>query len=434
VSIERIFKRYPVLCSVADHPRLCDDLAAAEEATKIDNGKGLWDAYKGARFAANELTYFLCLDEFAEFADGIADEIEANLTKVVAAVGEQLARAAYRDKLLVNGIKPFTDVQYEIGAAAGASAWFDSGTLQLEAHLPGGQKNSDLAGNHNGVDVRLEVRVVHDDWPPRLDAVCEQTIMDANVPRGFIAHLRFLPDTAGASRVKRLIEELHRYTEAGPGDCDAPVVVDGVIFHAGLMGSDFSTQDETIPMSEVAFDGERDERLIVPPVFTRATIDPQERDWINNPEGVHVFSGEMVDERTYENKPFSTKIGDAVARKVKQCGDGACNIVVLGTPSPMADHDVDDAISGAMAFICVKGKDGSFMSAGPVRKPSAMFVPAIQSENVDNLVDPYRKISGVWHIRLGHSRPQSRVFRNPNATVPIAIPDAETLAATLPRG
>jgi hypothetical protein len=128
-------------------------------------------------------------------------------------------------------------------------------------------------------------------------------------------------------------------------------------------------------------------------------VDPQEREWINNPEGVQVFSGEMADQRTYEDKPFSTKVGAAVAGKVRQCAEGACNIVVLGTPSPMVDHDVDDAVHGAMAAAYIKADNGSFESAGAVRKPSAIFVPAAKSENADNLVYPYRKISGVWHIK-----------------------------------
>ena len=304
---------------------------------------------------------------------------------------EQQVRAAYRDKLLVGGIKPFTDVRYEIGAAAGASAWLDAGSMQLEAGLDGGEKNSDLAGKRNGVDVRLEVRVVHDDWPPRIDAKYEQAIMDSNVPSGFTAQLRFLPDLASAARVKHLIEELHRVTREGGMDIGEAVTVDGVKFFSELMGSGFSTQDDTVALSEVDFAGEHDHRLIVPPVFTRATIDPQEREWINNPEGVHVFSGEMADQRTYEHKPFSTKVGAAVAGKVRQCADGSCNIVVLGTPSPMADHDVDDAVHGAMAAAYIRTKDGSFESAGAVRKLSAIFVPAAKSENADNLVYPYRK-------------------------------------------
>jgi hypothetical protein len=432
MSAEQVLKRYPLLCAIAAHPKLQEDLGKAESAAKIDDGKGLWAAYKAGEFVANELTYALCLHEFGEIADGVADEIEENLAKIVAAVGEQKAREAYRDKLLVNGIKPFIDVRYEIGAAAGASLWFDKGTMQLEAKLPGSQKNSDLAGKRNGVDVRLEVRVVHDDWPAGIDATAEQTIKNANVPMGFTAQLRFLPDTTAATRIKHLIEELHRVANAGSMEFGTEVVVDDVTFHAELMGSGFSTQDEKIALSEVTFEGDQADRLIVPPVFIRATIDPQEYEWIKNPEGVHVFSGEMADQRTYENKPFSSKIGEAVARKVRQCAEGACNIVVLGTPSPMVDHDVSDAAQGAMAITYIKATDGSFTSAGPVRKPSAMFVPAAQSENVDNLVDPYRKISGVWHIRLGRSNPESRIFSNPNAAVPIGSADADTLAATLP--
>jgi hypothetical protein len=62
-----------------------------------------------------------------------------------------------------------------------------------------------------------------------------------------------------------------------------------------------------------------------------------------------------------------------------------------------------------------------------------MFIPGKDSQDGDNLVNPYRIISAVWHIRVGPSSPQSRVFLNPNAAIRLSPADAEVLARTLPR-
>ena len=274
--------------------------------------------------------------------------------------------------------------------------------------------------------------VVHDDWPPRIDPSIEQAILDADVPVGFSVQLRFLPNAEGATKARRLIQGLYHHFKNGELEFGQKLEVDGVTFFAELLGTGFSNQDNAVTITEVTFEGEREDRLVSPPVFTRSMLDPQERDWIKNPKGVHVFGGDMADKRTYEDKPFSTKVGDAVARKVKQCAEGACNIVVLGTPSPLSDHDVEDGLLGALAASYMKQPDGRFVSAGPVRKGSGMFVPAEHSEDAVSLVDPYRKISGVWHIRLGTSAPQSRFLQNPNAAVPLSAEEGDALRSTLP--
>ena len=142
MSVEAIFKRYPTLTAIADHPKLRADLEAATvAAANSADHKGLWEAYWAGRFTANELTFWLCIDQLGGVGDGTADEIEANLRTIVATVGEPKVRSAYRDKLLVNGKKPFTDARYEIGAAAGASAWLAPGSMELEAGIAGGKKN-----------------------------------------------------------------------------------------------------------------------------------------------------------------------------------------------------------------------------------------------------------------------------------------------------
>ena len=435
MDVKKVRERYPTLCAVSDHPRLIEDLEkAATAAASTSDRKGLWDAYQSKQFAANDLTFWLAIHEFGEWADSTADEMESNLATVAAAAAGGLAdaRRAYRDKLLAKDHKQFTDVRYEIGAASGAATFFDQGTLQLEEGIGGAKKNSDIKGARGGKPVRMEVRVVHDEWPPGIDEGTEEIIRGADIPIGYSVLLAAPPDAAAAERAKGIIEALYKATNGGPGNADTSVVAGGVEFWFDPAEGSFAASGDDSMITSISFGGlDREDRYVSMPAFLRSTVDPQERDFFKNPKGVTVFSGEMAEMRTYKDQPLSTKIAQAVAGKARQCEENVVNVIALGTPSPMVDNDVIDALGGARAAAYVRNPDGSFHNAGYVVKPSGMFVPAGDSEDAANLVDPYRIISAVWHIRLGASNPQSRLILNPNAAVPLAEEDAVRLAKTL---
>lgn len=430
---QSVLNRYPQLCKVAEHRRLDDDLdAALNAATDTNDRKGLWKAYWAGRFSANELTFWLCVHEFGDRADHTADEIETNLATLEREVGFDAVRSAYQKKLLARQPSQFLDVRYEIAAAAAAAKFLDPGTLKLESGIGGAAKNSDVGGMRRAIPVRIEVRVVHDCWPPSIDATAEAIVLNANIPAGYRASLRFPIDPAIAETVKGIIESLYAVYAVAHIDISKPINGAGNRFWYNDVAEAFDANDDSCPLSAVTFEAEREVRLVTPPVFTRSTVDPQERDYFSNPSGVQVFSGEFADKRTYENRPLSTRIAQAVEGKARQCELGVCNVVVLGTPSPITDSAVNDALFGVAAATFVRGENG-FESAGLIRKPSGMFVPAKFSENTANLIDPYRIISAVWHVRLGTSAPQSRVLLNPNAAVELESQDAQALADTLPR-
>lgn len=292
-------------------------------------------------------------------------------------------------------------------------------------------KNSDILGCRNGMRTRIEVRVVHNDWPPRVDEAAEDTIRGAVCATGFSAALRFLPDVAAAAVAKSVIEAL---ASAPPGHADPsiPVPAGPFTFWSDESSGSFTCADPGCPLTEVTFYPEQDFRLVVPPVFTQATIDPQERHWVDNPPGITVFGKDLADPRTYKDSPPSTKLAQAVESKVRQCEPGACNTIMLGTPSVLIGREVEDALLGPTAAAIEKGPDGSFGDPRLIRKPSGMFVPEAQSEDAENLVKPFKPISAVWHVRLGSSAPRSRIYVNPNATVPLRGVDAAALAKSLP--
>ncbi|HEX8521762.1 MAG TPA: hypothetical protein VF669_05855 [Tepidisphaeraceae bacterium] len=363
MDINDIRKRFPTICQVADHPRLVADIeAAAKACEETPDSKGLLRLYQHRQFAANELTFWMCLNAFAEIGDDTADEIERHLAKVVAAVGLPKARSAYRLKLLAKEYKQFMDVRYEIAAAAGAADFFDKGSMDLEPGIGDALKNSDLKGKRNGNVVRMEVRVVHDDWPPRIDPALEEVMLSADVPVGYTVSLRFPVDAAFAARVKSLVEALYTAEVSGAVTAKA----NDVEFSCAPLVATYETCDDQCPVMSVSFELEPDVRLVSLPGFMRAMVDPQEREFFENAEGTYVFNADLADKRTYKDQPLSTKIAQAVQGKARQCETGVCNVVVLGTHSPMVDHDVDDAFIGPVAATYVKKADGSFASGGPL--------------------------------------------------------------------
>lgn len=429
--VKSILERYPNLCTVAQHKNLHADLHLAAKSVEKDQ-KGLWEHHEARRFVANELTFWLSVHELGGHSDAMTVGLEGDLKKIVSTLGLEKARQAYWRKLLVSDDKTFLDVRYEIAVTAGAMDFLDQGTVTLEASIGGAKKNSDIKGKHNGQTYRMEVRVVHDDWPPRTDPNLSEQMESVDVPVGYSVSLRFPANQRSADEVCRLIKAVYEASQVKEFNYDQSTTIVGFEFWYDPQLEEFITSDEKCPACTIRLYGKDDIRIVLPPVHTRSMVDPQERGFFDNPNGgVQVFSGDLSDQRTYKDLPLSTRIAQAVQGKARQCEVNFCNIVVLGTPSLMSDHDVDDAFTGPLAATFVRNSDGSFRNGGLIRKPSGMFVPAEDSECKENLVDPYRIISAVWHVKLDSFKPCSRVIRNPNATVPLDEKDAHLLASTL---
>ena len=433
MSVSNIYSRYPTLCSIARYPQLEDDLKLA--ATTIGtNPRAIVDLHNSRAFKANELIFCLCVDELAGFKDSIADEIENNLKRIVAAVGLDVVTSAYRDKLLINDPNAFTDVRYEIAIAAAASSYLEDKSLTLESPIENTAVNSDLQGLRKGWVCRMEVRVVHDDWPPSISPELLGDMENASIPTGYCVSLRYHVNESTARRVREYVEEFYEAWDKQDLTEGQTLILNTTVFSYDVDNCEIMTNDTDCPVNSIKLSIDDDIRIVTPPVYTRSMVDPQERDYFENEktDTIHVFNGHDVDQRTYKDLPLSTRIAQAVQSKTRQCESGVCNIVVLGTPAVYADNDVRVALLGPIAATYTKGSDGALEDAEIELKPSGMFVPEGYSESSQNLVDLYRIISAVWHVRLGVSNPQSRVILNPNAYVPLGEEDANALAATLP--
>lgn len=110
-----------------------------------------------------------------------------------------------------------------------------------------------------------------------------------------------------------------------------------------------------------------------------------------------------------------------LAGKLQQCEPGITNIIAFGNPLPMHDREVHNALLGGEYVANTEG------NAALDRSPKAPFVPAqylFSEEDRREFVDPFRKMSAVWHLRL-RDHPKSESIPNPNAIV--SVP-AELLA------
>jgi hypothetical protein len=431
-----------MLCELLEGtPFDADANAAAEYARSKEDMK---TALQERAFALNELMWLLCGAVFPEWANSDAAKLESDLATIVATVGIGAARAAYKDKFLVEArsrIKnveekiqdaknKLEDVRYEIAVTAKACAVLDSGSVQLEKPIPDPNKeekdwkNSDVFGRLQGQSVRIEVTVLHESLPPAIHAELDDLVRQAKIASGFKITLRsMLVDMDYAERVRALVELLHESHSASGGK---DVEIDGVRFD--WRGGAYHCGQETSPFESICFyspdefSGAGNLRDIIHPCSVRNVTPKYVLEDNPNPPGV-ITSADLPDAPT--QVPVSTKVHQMLGGKRQQCEDGVINIVAFGNPLPMHDREVTNAICGSE--VCVvpfwTDKNGVRHSgrATLTRISKAPFVPEANLANEDDriqFIEPFRKMSAVWHIRLGWYA-KNKVIPNPNASIPV---------------
>lgn len=422
---------FPSIYAILQGSPLDDDLAAAIAFAR-EGEESLRDALEADVFKLNELMWLLAGAIFPNFTDPAAVALEQDLTAIFAQVGFDVARRTYRDKLLVNDRKTFEDTRYEIAVTSKACAVLDPGSVELERPIPDDRKqqrhwkNTDVFGTFQGQPVRIEVTVMHESLPGVVHLELDDMVKAAATPLGFSLALRtLLLDEGYAERVRALLELLSEaHVESGGKDEE----IDGVKFRWNK-GAYHCDQDTSPFKSIVFYDadefrGAESLREMTHPVSVRSVTPAFILEDHPNPPGV-VTSADLPNAPT--QVPVSTKVHQMLAGKLQQCEQGVVNIIAFGNPLPMHNREVANAVLGAEVVSVPFTEDENgvrhFGKAGLHRNPKAPFVPAQYLATDDDrreFVEPFRKMSAVWHIRLGH-RPLSACIPNPNATV--AAPD-----------
>jgi hypothetical protein len=420
---------FPTICELLKGSLLDQDIEWALDIAKSPNvTDDLKLAFKDRMFHLNDLMLVLCCDTILPYPDARGPELETNLLTVIEAVRFAKVRSAYRKKLLINSKDTFEDVRYEIAVAAKACVFLDEGSVDLEVGIDGTNNDSDVRGKYQGAPVRLEVTVLHDSLPPAADPGLEEIVIAAELPSGFIVAIRqTIASESQARRLRTLIEKLGEQHVVSAG---ADETIDGLMFK-WRRGSYACGQDES-PIRSIEFDLPSDVRLIERPVFTRSVTPQHMIDDFEQPEGVVTMADVPHDSATHNNNPLSGTIRKKVAEKRKQCEDGVVSLVVLGKPLPMSDNAVEDALFGELGVYVPLVEDSNGIRHGgkPItgRSPKAPFVPADECPDPAQFVDPFRKVSGVWLLRLDGVYGLTRCYRNPNANnpIPAGLADAIT--------
>jgi len=434
---------YPYLSQLLGGSDFNADVANALEvgqgATAMDNMR---EALEGGLFNLNELMWLICGAAVPELTDPVGAELECNLGVVVKAVGLDSARAAYRDKLLVNDQNTLEDVRYEIAVTAKACAVLDPGSVELEKPIPNATKNqkdwknSDIFGTFQKQPVRIEVTVLHESLPPAIHVELDDLVKQAKISSGFSVTLRsVLVDKDYAERVCALLELLHACHDASGGKDEK---IDGVCFK--WKKGAYHCCQETSPFENICFYSAdefiRDEkkRDIIHPCSVRSVTPKYILDDHTNPPGVVTFA-DLPNAPT--QVPVSTKIHQILDGKLRQCEDGVINIVAFGNPLLMHDSEVVNAVRGS-EFVSVPfwtDKNGVRHSEKMAlqRDTKAPFVPKHHLVNDDHtqFVEPFSKMSAVWHIRLGMYH-KSEIISNPNASKHILPELVEALSDPSP--
>jgi hypothetical protein len=415
-----ILSRFPTICKLLAGRQFDNDIQKATElAAHADGRDRLKQEIKRKGFSSTRLVMFLACNTLLEMDDCTATGLEQDLQKLAGRVGLQKLQATFRDKLLED--KQFDDTVHEIAVAAVCSDFFDSGTLALEQRIAAsrsGKKNSDIKGLRGGQQYRVEVTVLHDDWPPRLDEGFQEIIEGANTEAGYtVALARPVTTRAGAEKVKRLIEELAAARKASP---ESDVTVQGVEYL--YCGGEYRPRQSTSPVDYIQFDDTTPTRLVGGPAVSRNTVDPQEWKKVKNPEGVFTSMDVKQDAQTHRATPLSTKIWQTLQDKLGQCEPDHINIVVIGLPNPIDDNEVLNALTGSVVGEVEVHEGAQGRRVGGewkvLRLPTGPFVPEQQSEDPEQFVEAFRKLSAVWLFRLSSAYPRSALVLNPNASHP----------------
>ncbi len=419
MTVDGVRKAFPNLCSILASSALDADLAAAVSFAQ-GGEENLRDALEAGLFTLNELMWLLAGSLMSNLADPAGKALESGLAAVVAAVGPDMARRTYRDKLLVNNKNTLEDTRYEVAVTARACVVLDQGSIQLEKPIPDARrrerdwKNTDVFGTYQAEPIRIEVTVLHEALPPAIHEELDGLVRAADVSSGFQVTLRqTLTDKGYAERVRALLELLHESHVESKGK---DVEIDGIRFE-WRKGS-YQCSQATSPFKSVVFHGADDFegaatiRDIVHPCSERNVTPKFILEDDPNPPGV-ITSADLPDAPT--NVPVSTKIHQMLAGKLQQGEQGVVNIVAFGNPLQMHDREVASAVLGAEVVKGVRHMGQPALQ----RNPKAPFAPEqyLSSDDRKEFIEPFRKMSAVWHIRLG-GYARSSCIPNPNASRP----------------
>ena len=414
---EWVMDNCPTLCRVLEGTSLLKDLAQATSILAEGGERRIWDAARGGQLSMNRL--MLMLVEEMNAANSGADSnditLEEDLRTLVDAVGIDEVRSAFRAKLVADA--QWIDVNHEIAVAAAAVSILDAGTLRLEAEIKGSGRNSDVTGMYQGAKVRIEVTVLHEEWPPRMPEEVQTKLENIDIPCGYAVLLR---DPV------QFVEEAERVIEVVRQIYDRRSQIDEWGEQVGLMyvtregDSTFGCDAGLVDTIEFVEEDMKC-RLVSNPAFSRPMMDPNEWSQMQdlNPPEVKTLGDADVerDRKTHKNMPTSTKIIDVIRRKKnKQCEEGAINVVAIGVFMPIGERDIADALYGPEFATLSRSEEGT-RAEGLYRKPSGPFVPENQSENREMIVEPYRILSAVAGVRCDRSHPMAKVWCNPNATI-----------------
>ncbi|MBN9120811.1 MAG: hypothetical protein J0I06_16955 [Planctomycetes bacterium] len=426
--IDRLRDRFPNLMGLLDGPRVAAEVELAAPCFREESPFDCITHLKTeGRIGSSLLTYHLLasLGEWGCFDPTVA-QLELDLIRLASYLPDP--------------------VRYEIAAAAIACDVLEPGSLLLEEPIAGSDANPDVTGRWDGQRARMEVTVVHDDWPPSYSVAAEEEVKAASVPGGFQARLNIpLASVPAAKEARAFIERIHAEHPDQEDTKRTQVLIGGFKFEKS--GRDFYCWDARCPVGYVGFHG-NDDREVQGSCFTRSTVTRYESDDLEagfpTPPGVVVLGDAPRHPASHRSTPAGQKIYQILEGKLRQCEPGAINVVVLGQPKAANDRGVDDALLGSPLALVRRADDGSAAETIAMRTGAGPFVvpPAIdlsqlpterqewgrgQLEAVRLEAEKFTKLSGILVLRIEAGQPVARVILNPNAAVPITDPQAERL-------
>ena len=413
--IVELVTKYPTLMRLLDGPGFRKDLEKAMSYfNHSDPVESVHEASLRKEFTSGLLVYHLgaALGKDDWFAP-VASLIEADLTKISSFVKDfDSIRSAYRDKLLNDA--QFDDVRYEIASAAIFCDVLDGGSVSLEEPLLNSKKNPDVTGIWKGQKTRVEVTVVHENWPPAISLEAYDIARSADVEGGYVASFNIpLANESDAKRAKKLIEQLFVERAEHPGQ---EVIWEGFTFKAKR--DEFRCDSEASPLRYIEFH-EFDFREIRGAAVTRSTITKDEAKDLQaeypKPERVVTWEDLKKHPTAHKTTPIGQKIYQMLEEKMlKQCEPRSINVIVLGQPMRMNDNGVYDALLGSPFLLVSVPKPGQ-SDARPAetlltRTGLGPFVPKKSVEDSDfppekkeailGEIERFRIVSGVLILRI----------------------------------
>ncbi|MGO9112510.1 MAG: hypothetical protein ACLP9L_25045 [Thermoguttaceae bacterium] len=409
------------------------DAIAIFEKDEPDAWGRFHDAADAKVFLSRSLLYHLFMSLGLEGAyDSTAELVEHDLEKIKAAgITEDQMRGAFFSKLVNDG--QFDDVLYEIASAAIFSQVLDPGTCKLEHPLAGSAVNPDLTGEWQGKRTRIEVKRI-DDMPPKREPRALSIVESAEIPGGFDVHLHVpLISESEAEFIKKMIETLYDYRTLKRGE---KLKIGNSEF---MMGRDYlHTTDHMCPIQSICFNDEPMFRYVQPGVLSGPTVSSTEQAILNEafptPEGVHVFDNARVNPSARIKSTKGEHVYYDVEKKLRQCEDGAINIVVLGLSAPhYHEQDFADGLVGSSFVLANRANEtegprfiqsrtglGPFTAEADVDAKTPEFKEKYPDliEMTKTTVSQFRKVSGVLGLRLSSTYPLALYGPNPNAAAP----------------